>query len=63
MSKYISWGNIISIFGVSALVWCLSTGTLAKGRSQMVAAVIMLTTSFTVCDVICRYMVLRGKDK
>jgi len=51
------------VFGVTILMWCLSVGILSKGRSQMVAAVIMLTTSFTVCDIICRYMVLRGKDR
>lgn len=63
MSKYISWGNVISLFGISTLMWCLSAGTLSKGRAQAVAAVIMLVTSWTVCDIICRYMVLKDKDR
>lgn len=63
MSKYISWGNVISVFGVTLLMGCLSIGVLSKGRAQAVAAVIMLVTSWTVCDIICRYMVLRDKDK
>lgn len=63
MSKCISWGNVIALFGVILLMWCLSLGELSKERAQAAAAVIMLVTSWTVCDIICRYLTLRGKDR
>jgi len=63
MSKIINWGNVICLWAVLGLIWCLSTGTLSKYGAQAVGGVIMFTTAFNVSDIICRYMVLRGKDK
>lgn len=63
MSKIINWGNVICLWAVLGLMWCLSTGTLSKGKAQMVSAVILFTTAFNVSDIICRYMVLRNKDR
>jgi len=63
MSKIINWGNVVCLWAVLGLMWCLSTGILSKWQTQMVSAVILFTTAFNVSDIICRYMVLRDKDR
>lgn len=63
MSKFISWVNVICLWSVIGLVWCLSTGTLSKDKAQMVSAFIMFTTAYNVSDMIGRYLSLRSKDR
>lgn len=63
MSKYISWINVISLWCMVALFASLYLGTYSSEKRVFVAALIAFLTAYNVSDIICRYQVIKGKDR
>lgn len=63
MSRYLSWTNVASVWCIVLLLGSLYLGEYSKEKRLMIAGLLMFLTACNISDIICRYQVLRGKDR